>query len=82
MAGIKGRSGRRSLRDEAKRIAIIDLAWDTVNRHLTDEELPIAQRVRIPIELVKKDVPDKIEHSGEVEFKGLLEECLRRSKNV
>ena len=41
-----------------------------------------SNQIRVALQIVSKDMPTHLEHSGEVEFKGLLEECLRRSKNV
>ena len=60
MAGVKGRSGRKSVRDETKRLAIIDLAWDITKRYLEDESHPIKERVEVAKTICAKDMPEKL----------------------
>lgn len=57
MSGVKGRSGRRPLRDEQKRLRIIDKAWETVETFLNDTNVPIRLRAECAIKVVQKDMP-------------------------
>jgi len=56
MAGVKGRSGRKSKTDEQKRLSIIDNAWDIVNEFLKSET-HINEKVREAIKIVVRDMP-------------------------
>lgn len=57
MSGIKGRSGRRKIKDEEKRRLIIDKAYDVVFSHLVDPLVPSHEKVEIATRIVVKDIP-------------------------
>ena len=59
MAGIKGRSGRKSKSDEEKRLAIIEHAWDIVGEFLQsdkniNEKMPEA--IKIVLKTIQSDI--------------------------
>ena len=62
MSGVKGLSGRKSMRDEEKRLRIKDKAWDITEKYLNDEEIPLKDRVEVAKSIILKDMP--IELSG------------------
>ena len=64
MAGIKGRSGRKSKSNEAKRLAIIEKAWDIVGEFLNDEKLDRNYRLQYAIDIVKRNIPQEIKGQG------------------
>jgi len=68
MAGVKGRSGRKSTTDEEKRLKIIDKAWEIIYEQLCDVNVPKKEKVEIACKLVVKNMPTSLEHSGEVSF--------------
>lgn len=61
MAGVKGRSGRKSTTDEEKRLRIIDKAWEIVNQFLHDSTIDIKLRAEMASKLVTKDMPTQVE---------------------
>lgn len=61
MAGVKGRSGRKSKRDEQKRLEIIERAWDLVREKLF---APGNEKFKIACEIALKDMTTKIEGTG------------------
>ena len=61
MAGVKGRSGRRPLRDEEKRLKIIDKAWDIIKDHFDDPNLSTGQKLKQAIQIIVKDMPQQVE---------------------
>ena len=65
MAGVKGRSGRRSNSDEQKRIAVLQKAWDLIDKSLGDEKIPLSQRLEIAAKLVVKNIPTELAGSFE-----------------
>jgi hypothetical protein len=60
MAGVKGRSGRKSTTDEQKRLAIIDKAWETVKEFLENPDIPLKSRVSVAEKLVVKNIPNDV----------------------
>jgi hypothetical protein len=64
MSGVKGRSGRRRMRDEEKRLRTIDKAWEVIERQLSDSHIPFSQKVEVACKIVTKDMPNYLEHSG------------------
>jgi hypothetical protein len=59
MAGIKGRSGRKSKSDELKRLEIIECAWNIVGEFLRsdakiNEKMPEA--VKIVLKTIQSDI--------------------------
>jgi len=57
MSGVKGRSGRKSKRDEEKRLEVIEKAWDVVREFISSTDQPIDKKVQEAIKVVLKDMP-------------------------
>jgi len=64
MAGVKGRSGRKSTTDEQKRLVIIDKAWDIVNAELQDDKVKRADKISLAKDIVVRSMTQKIEGEG------------------
>lgn len=64
MAGVKGRSGRRSFTDEQKRFRVIDKAWEVVEKFLNDENQPLKERVEVAKGIVVKNIPNEFTGGG------------------
>ena len=60
MAGVKGRSGRKSMKDWEKINRIIAKAWDLAEKYLSDDTMPIEKRIEIAAKILVKDMPDKL----------------------
>lgn len=60
MAGVKGRSGRRSLADWEKRLKIIDKAWEVAEKYINDESIPLEKRAELACKIIVKDMPEKL----------------------
>ena len=60
MSGVKGRSGRKSRTDEAKRQSIIDKAWDIAKQYLEDPTIDLADKIEVACKIIVKDMPDKL----------------------
>lgn len=76
MAGKKGKSGRKSTSDEAKRLKVIDKAWDLVSEILESDT--DTRRFAYAKDIVLKDIAQKTEHSFDDDTKGLLAKALNR----
>jgi len=61
MAGVKGRSGRKTTTNEAKRLAIIDKAWCVIGLFLNDETIPNEDKIKIARDLVVKNIPQQVD---------------------
>jgi len=61
MSGVKGRSGRRKIKDEEKRQRIIDKAWDLVEIKLDSNDI---DRFQLARDIVVKDVPSELKGKG------------------
>ena len=61
MAGKKGRSGRRKLRDEEKRTRVIEKAWDVVEQYLNDDSIDIKEKIKTAEKLAQKDIPQELD---------------------
>lgn len=61
MSGVAGRSGRKSIRDEEKRLRIIDMAWDLCEERMKS---PSADRYDVAKGIVYKDITQRIEGHG------------------
>ena len=61
MSGVKGRSGRRPLRDEEKRLKIIDKAWELVGERLHSDH---KSRFDLARDVVLKDITQHIKGEG------------------
>jgi len=70
MAGVKGKSGRKSLRVEygikELRDKVIFKAWKMTDKALDSDELELKDRAGIGERLAGKDLSRKLEHSGSV----------------
>jgi len=66
MAGVKGRSGRKSNRDEGKRLAAIETSWDIYIQFLNDPEIEIQKKIDAISKIITKDMPTQIE--GEMTY--------------
>ena len=71
MAGVKGKSGRRSNADEGQKLKVLRLAWDTIEKQLGPEsELSVVQRVDIAKSLVVKNIPTEL--AGELGLRPIM----------
>lgn len=68
MAGVKGRSGRQKAPFQLKRQKVIDLAWDTMFDALSDQSLPLSQRAELAKGIVVKNIPQELDHKGEIKY--------------
>jgi len=64
MAGVKGLSGRKRLRDEEKRLRIIEKSWDAIEAYLDSIGGSLKDKADMASKVVAKDMPTKLE--GEV----------------
>lgn len=64
MSGVKGRSGRKSLTDEAKRLRIIEKAWDLIEKSFDDQTITLSQKLECAKAVALKSMPDLIEGEG------------------
>ena len=84
MSGVKGRSGRRSLREEGIRITVIDKAWKRINKLLDDET--DKQAIIAATSIVVKDMVNKLEGKGFdtklfiQNFRGIVEAAVRNGR--
>lgn len=60
MSGKKGRSGRRPLSVEAKRLAVIDRAWAVTEEALNSKAIELKDRAHIASPVVKSDMAKPI----------------------
>ena len=60
MSGVKGRSGRKSLTDWAKRQKVIDRAWELAEQYINDTNYPLKDRIEVAIKILVKDMPQKL----------------------
>lgn len=65
MAGIKGRSGRRSRTDEQKRLLDIDKCW-TVMMEFINSDAPLKERAEMASKIAVKAIPEQHNHSGDL----------------
>lgn len=61
MAGVKGRSGRKTHYDEMAAVEIVKLSQKTVRDYLKDESIPLEKRVLVAKDFAAKAMPTKIE---------------------
>jgi hypothetical protein len=59
MAGIKGRSGRKSKSDEQKRLEVIECAWNIVGKFL-QSDAKLSEKMPEAIKIVLKSIPSDI----------------------
>lgn len=60
MSGVKGRSGRRTLSVEAKRLLVIDKAWSVTEEALNSKIIDLKDRAHIAGPVVKSDMAKPI----------------------
>ena len=84
MAGVKGKSGRKSKREEIHINELYKLSTKLVMEFLEKKNVPEEKIVRIAIEIVKKAMPQKIDLGGQkdnplevkVNFSKMTEEAI------
>ena len=60
MAGAKGKSGRRSNRDEEQRLRVLQMAWDLAEEDLKNPDLDRAIKRELYTKLIIKDMPTEL----------------------
>lgn len=65
MSGVKGLSGRKTNRDEEKRLRIIEKSWDIIEEYLNTVGIPLRDKAELASKLTVKDLPTQLE--GKVE---------------
>jgi len=60
MAGVKGRSGRRSVPDEQKRREALQESWDIILRDLRDPDVSREAKRDMALKLVIKSMPTEL----------------------
>jgi len=78
MAGVKGRSGRKKASDEEKRFKIIDKAWDVLADTLWDYKVKQSDKIKIAIELCKKNIPVQIDGKLQIDITANLQTARQR----
>lgn len=66
MAGKKGRSGRRPLSVEMKRLAVIQKSWDVADEFLNSKNITVEDKMEQAVKIVTKDIPEQHQHSGDL----------------
>jgi hypothetical protein len=64
MSGVKGRSGRRPLSIEMKRLAVIQKSWDVADEFLNSPKTELKDKMEHAIKVVVRDIPEQVQHSG------------------
>lgn|SRR3990167_10754303 len=65
MAGKKGRSGRKSVRDEEKRLRVIEKAWAYIESIIDNAEAPMILKADICKSIITKDIPQDLNLKGD-----------------
>lgn len=73
MAGIKGRSGRKPLLKEYKLEEILETSSDILQRWLSNPEIKDSKKIPVVTQLIAKRIPAKLEHSGELATRIMIE---------
>jgi len=76
MAGVKGRSGRRTTRVEEKRHKVIDKSWDIAEQYLNDETISLKDRAEMASKIIVKDMPTQVE--GEIQHNHFYKEIIAK----
>lgn len=66
MSGVKGLSGRKSVRDEEKRLRVIEKGWDRIEEFLDSPSISLKAKVDLAAKFVARDIPQELEHSGQI----------------
>jgi hypothetical protein len=61
MAGVKGRSGRKSTSKEQKRLAVLDQAWEIIANQFNDPNVPMILKLEIAVKLAVKTIPQQVD---------------------
>ena len=64
MAGVKGRSGRRTHYDELAIAEVVNLSIKTVREYLQDIKMPLEKRAQLAQAFVAKAMPQRLEAEG------------------
>ena len=64
MAGVKGRSGRKSHYDEMSIIEVVNKSIKTVNDYLSDENIALEKRVGVAKDFALKHMPQQVKGEG------------------
>lgn len=78
MAGVKGRSGRKTNRDEAMMHGVIDLSWRLAKADLENPELDMAIKREIYTKIIVKSMPTEFSGSisANITAMGTIEKSL------
>ena len=60
MAG-NSNSGRRPLSEEARRIRVIEKAWDIYEKYLDDPDISLREKGEFASKIVVRNIPQKVE---------------------
>lgn len=71
MSGVKGLSGRKSLKDEEKRQRVIERSWDIIELFFNDENIPLKVKAELASKLTVKDLPTQLE--GNITYQQMKE---------
>lgn len=64
MAGVKGKSGRRSNANEALRLRVLDKAWVILDKAFDDPDVPAHEKRELAAKLAVKSIPTEL--AGEI----------------
>ena len=68
MAGVKGKSGRKTHYDSLAIAEVVNLSIKTVRDYLRDENIPIEKKVFVAKDFALKRLPNKVEGEGITEY--------------
>ena len=79
MAGVKGRSGRKSIKDEDRRRRVIDLAWAKAEEILLSSATPLNIKASMVQSIVVKNMPQAVEMPNGIQITlgGILSAAAR-----
>ena len=68
MAGVKGRSGRKSWKEELEMRELVQCSIRLLKWALKEEnnQVPLAKKIDIALHIAAKAMPTKLQHSGEI----------------
>lgn len=78
MAGVAGRSGRKSASDAEKRLRVIEKSWDVIELALDDPNVPAQEKREIALSIVLKSIPQQVEGKSELKVTVLHEDVEER----
>jgi hypothetical protein len=68
MAGVKGKSGRKSHQDEGQKLKVLRAAWQVIEDTLADPNVDMALKREIAVKLVVKDMPTELSGGFQAEL--------------